>query len=294
MIKYILVGTVGLALGGVCGYLLGKKLEEEKREDIIGEEVDGVRKYYDALLKEQMNVTYGKYDADTIVNYTTMNGTSADHVFTNGTSINKKTVGRSDLLDAMTYAANAFEFGKMAPEEVKGTPVIIPATPLPEQISVGEVTREVEKQKLKYWQETHRGSDARNMDDTIGPMEGVDLEEMDLDGVEDEIASHPEEKTNVEQSLPIPLVISMAQFNMEEEDFEKETWMYFRNNRVLVDSEDDVVSNYAPIIGEGWLPMLGHTDVVHVRNAALRTDYEITAVKERYEGELPDPEDIIN
>ena len=72
-----------------------------------------------------------------------------------------------------------------------------------------------------------------------------------------------------------PYVISPDEFG-EFEDYDTETLTYYSDG-VLVDDQDNVIEDIEGIVGRDSLNTFGRyeDDAVHVRNDALKTDYEI-------------------
>lgn len=78
-----------------------------------------------------------------------------------------------------------------------------------------------------------------------------------------------------------PFVISREDFayNEEYDDYEKITLTYYQNDRIVLDSEEDVLNDVATVVGWRNLSQFGgdseDPDVVFVRNHRLQTDFEI-------------------
>lgn len=89
-------------------------------------------------------------------------------------------------------------------------------------------------------------------------------------------------------SPPDPYVIDHDTFHEEMSGYEKITLNYYRENDVLTDDQDEVISDMVDIIGKDALANFGYNsddpDIVYVRNEKYESDYEVVRLHERYEG----------
>lgn len=96
---------------------------------------------------------------------------------------------------------------------------------------------------------------------------------------------HPQEDGDVD-----PYTISPDEFS-DHNDYEKKTYIYYRENDLLIDDSEEIIHDRDGDIGEGSLEKFGEyePDVVYVRNENISTDFEILLQEGDYFQELGNP-----
>lgn len=83
-----------------------------------------------------------------------------------------------------------------------------------------------------------------------------------------------------------PYIITLAEFLNNELEHEQDTLVYFQEDGILVDNQDEVVADPDSIVGDDNLVRFGHFSgdmrKVYVRNEILTHDFEITSHEGRY------------
>ncbi len=84
----------------------------------------------------------------------------------------------------------------------------------------------------------------------------------------------------------IPHVISLEEFSEGASHFFKETLYFYEDDDVLTDESEEVAVDIVSLLGEDALDSFGQEsedpEVVYVRNAKLRTDYEVIRLSKSY------------
>lgn len=84
-----------------------------------------------------------------------------------------------------------------------------------------------------------------------------------------------------------PYVISIEEFSDEMQHFEKETLLYYMEDGILSDNNDEVIEDISKTIGDEALNSFGmesdDEDIVYIRNEKMGTDYEVIRQHKSYE-----------
>lgn len=93
------------------------------------------------------------------------------------------------------------------------------------------------------------------------------------------------EKVNPVEPETVPYVISPEEFSNEHSDYAKLTMVYYEDNEVLLNEEEECV-DIGSTIGYDFINHFGdfEKDAVFIRNEALGNDYEILMEHTSYEG----------
>ena len=110
-------------------------------------------------------------------------------------------------------------------------------------------------------------------------------------------SDHPDTYWNTEEELAkraehpnLPFIITLDEFNENEDDFEQVTLTYYEGDEVLVDERDQVVSDELNTVGPDALIRFGHgskdKNVVYVQNNRLTLQIEVLKSEGKYAEEV--------
>lgn len=88
-----------------------------------------------------------------------------------------------------------------------------------------------------------------------------------------------------------PYVIDMEDFSEDHNEFDKLTIYYYEEDGVLVDDNEELITDISSVIGDQALPCFDDPErydknVVYVRNERLSIDYEIIKVDSSYQSTI--------
>lgn len=133
------------------------------------------------------------------------------------------------------------------------------------------------------------------------PAESEHPEDDDED--EDlQIFTEAESENNLKQRIAddIPYIITQEEFSNEMLFYDKSTITYYSVDDVLVDENEEMISDVDSTVGDTALTSFGEgsndPDIVYVRNEKISTDFEVIRVFKSYSKDILgiDDSDIIN
>jgi hypothetical protein len=238
--------AAGLAVGGLCGYYLARRVGQKTFEARVAREVASVKAFYQARTKASS--APGDYGDD---------GSPA----VGGRY--RKPGGRSPAAAAQSLAdlkRRGIVSSASGPADGGDSVPIPPFDSVP-----GESP-----------------DDAPGQQDPLAGMsghDGGDGDEADSDDEEDRIASEIPPYDPVPERGTGPYVISTSEFYEDKENYNKISLTYYAADQVLVDEQEHPLNDWAKIAGTSFASSFGEQSederIVHIRNERLEADFEI-------------------
>jgi hypothetical protein len=235
--------AAGLAVGGLCGYYLARRMGQKTFEARVASEVASVKAFYQARTKASSAPgDYGDDGSPAVGgrSYQRPGGRSSAAVAQSLASLKERGI--------VSSAAGPADGGDSVP--------IPPFDSVPGEAPAG----------------------ASGQQDPLAGMPGHDDGDED-DSDDSDIASEIPPYDPVPERGTGPYVISTSEFYEDKENYNKISLTYYAADKVLVDEQEHPLNDWAKIAGESFASAFGEQSdderIVHIRNERLEADFEI-------------------
>lgn len=110
--------------------------------------------------------------------------------------------------------------------------------------------------------------------------------EHPMDDDEEPESSFPFEHKVENEEGKEPYAINFEDFYRNGSGFDQSYLMYYEEDEVLCDESESIVEESDKVLGEGWYGRFGDNeddpDTIYIRNERMKTDYEVSRIKNAY------------
>lgn len=258
-IKYVMIFTVGAAIGGSVGWFVTKKKFEKTMDERVENEVKSVREWYekhyeeDKELMEVANTLYDKYGDDAITKAVDEAEKMAKKILNQPAVVNELDDIREKVEGSYTDLMNRRKEDLLRPERTRYD---------------RGASSEAEREKYDR-------SEASRIQYNSFSKPKSEFEEKEVDEVR-LVQNDDDPRSDI-------YVINADQFAHERYGFDKVTLYWWELERILSE-EDMAILDVPDILGTNWEAHIGEEekDIVYVRNEPLETDYEVVVQHESF------------
>ena len=245
------IAIISFVVGAAASFLVTRKLIEEKYVKLAQGEIDSV--------KEQLRRNRSKSDMHTFLDVLVTNGATIDEV---NTVVSIATKYREDFKDEI-------DPNNIRKDDEKKNSNLVGNSSLR-----GTRTHEYNNTKQNYHLIDRQTEHCSEPDEDDAAYEG-----------HDEV--NPSSEDNVSVDYENPYVIDDISFSEEFINHDKLSIIYYEEDDVLADENEDIMDDVDRAVGYNNLNILNadltHPDMIYVRNERFAIDYEITIVHGSYQ-----------
>lgn len=280
MKKTIITGIVSFVLGGGVGYLVAKKMLDEKYADLAQAEIDDVRDYYERKF-EPKHFNPDKFELD----QKDCEATEMSEREYEAAHAGELPRTKVQVLYKKGYTITeiADELG-MTDGEVQDYLEPVIKSPLArDQVRPGGKVayNDMAKENMKTQLNMPRDSIERhNVFDRAGARKEIDPIDDTMNEPADDGYEHERDLSGIDRTGPYE--ISSDEYNDEFLDHDKVSIYYYVLDDTLCDEHEEVMDDIAGTVGLDFFKTLENHPTAWVRNERLAIDYEICVVRSSY------------